>query len=163
MANSCVRSDDAVAGKDGNNYLHVQYDYVHTAAASRVAVNPGDEVSVTTLFRHCGNTWDDTRMYIDFYAETTGYTPLASSSSQGLPNANWGGDFATMTSFGEWTKTSVVPDGASYVGVRFVTPRIWQGAVEIDNVRLSVTAVPEPASLAVIGLAGLLLGRRRAA
>jgi MYXO-CTERM domain-containing protein len=83
--------------------------------------------------------------------------------TQALPTAPFG-NYADAKAWGESAFQGVVPSGARTIDVVLSGTKVAGGtAIDgyVDNVSLSVSPVPEPATFTLAGLAGLLLLRRR--
>ncbi len=156
---------------DGDKYVKLYRTKIQTLSGMRVPVQPGQTVTLSFMYAAFEQVWDSPRVYIDFYDENDwyvdgnppvfipAYTPVASVASGELANLNWGG--YVPGTFNTYTMSAVVPDGVTHVAVRTGAPNAnadWW-VIGFDN--FDLTIVPEPGSLVVIGLAGLLLGRRR--
>ncbi len=58
------------------------------------------------------------------------------------------------------TTTSITPDTYDYVGIWFQF-KLNGGSFYVDDVNLNITPVPEPATIALLGLGGLIIVLRR--
>lgn len=154
-------SNGAVTGKDGNNYLGLSYEIGTTDPSYRPAVTPGEGLTLSLLYTTAGDnggSYDNTPVYLDYFT--------ASGAADGsdrvitLPAVTSNG--LTAKDFLPYTGTDTVPANAASVGVRIVAPTAEYDSTDlIDNVQLN--PVPEPASLALVGLSGLAFVRRRRA
>lgn len=98
----------------------------------------------------------DTQIWVQWFNSTTGFV------GQNFTNVNLTSSYATYT-----YSDLIAPTGADWASVFF---RVATGAVDgaggtiyVDNFDMSTNAVPEPASLGLLSIAGLGLLRRRRA
>ncbi len=138
-----------------------------TSAVDRAAVTPGEALNLSFQWALSGNVYDSSQVYLDFYGNNTAanYTPISSSGAFYLPNLNSGQGAAVGNPFETFNDSATVPTGTSYVGVRVVQHQASYDYTEVyDNFNLTSAAVPEPATLAMLAVAGsglLLLKRRK--
>lgn len=83
--------------------------------------------------------------------------------TQALPTAAFG-NYSDAKAWGESAATGTVPTGARSIGVTLSMTKVAGGtAIDgyVDNISLNISAVPEPDTLTLSGIAGLALLRRR--
>ncbi|RMH11015.1 MAG: PEP-CTERM sorting domain-containing protein [Gammaproteobacteria bacterium] len=123
--------------------------------AYAVTGSAGDQFDVSFLAGSDQSSVVDFRAYLVF--DDTTIIELAGAAADNL-----GGTDRTAGGPNELSDTLVAP--AAYSTVRLMITGNAGGALNralVDNVQMDVTLVPEPASLALLGLGGLAMLRRR--
>lgn len=141
---------DFDAGGNGTNDEYMEFAITGNAAGS---VNI-DSISISQ-WRNGGGAVDG--MAFEVNIDGGGYSLY--DAVQIDPNSGGGPSFDVFT-FNE----AIV--GADTVGIRFAPRTVNQGStgnLHINNIQVSGTVVPEPGSLALLGLGGIAFLRRRRA
>ncbi|MBL8874312.1 MAG: hypothetical protein JNM86_00775 [Phycisphaerae bacterium] len=152
-----------------------------SAMPADVGTNPGGALAIQGNLGGSGTVTNNGK-YIQFSTSTVGYTGISflfdtrgtgtgfsnnqvSWSTDGVNFTNVGAAYSgTPTSFFTITRAlGVAADGASSLTVRITFDGATGGGGNnrIDNVQFLGTAIPAPGSVALVGLAGLVAGRRR--
>lgn len=145
-------------------------------ATSRISQNSGKALiagETYTLSAFLGNRLDgaqrptDVEIYADNGLGGLGdLLAQVSVGEEGVPNGTWQ-QFAVTFDTLNIANALLVSTNLGrdlHVSIAHSQDETGGGEVDVDDVRFSYTAVPEPASLALLGLGGLLmLGRRRKA
>jgi hypothetical protein len=147
-------------GRDGSNFGYFHGATLETSAASRGAVTAGQQYQLSFLLKNDQGLGDTNSVSVKlaFYDNNTTYgTALPASVMQTFTltsvkvDANGGGAFTPET------MTGIAPAGATFAGVELNAPT--SSTYITDN--YSLTAVPEPGSLGLLGVAGAMVMRRR--
>ncbi|MEM6314302.1 MAG: PEP-CTERM sorting domain-containing protein [Planctomycetota bacterium] len=141
---------------DNDGFLYVGNSELQTAAANRFAVQPGDVLDLSFDARTEQAVANPTDIplvagfqFFDSAGDSTGFALgdfLAGSDGTGL--------------IGVSLDDVVVPSGSTSGGlvIRATIPGV---TVNVDNFQADLTPIPEPASIAAVGLLGALGLRRR--
>lgn len=110
-----------------------------------IAVTPGQTVDVSWDYKVEGDGWF--WGMLRFYADENATTWLGQDAFAHDPT-DW-----TTRSF----TSSAIPAGANFVDVAFFNGTATTGSITVDN----ISVVPEPMTMSLLGLGGLLLRRRK--
>jgi hypothetical protein len=161
-------SNESRVGKDGAQFLSVTRSTIQTSAAVRPDAVAGQTFTLTMLYKldSWAPIWSSPSLYIDFFSDKEGYTPVGSSAAKALANFAWAPDHSVseyQAGFIQQTMSATAPEGATSVGVRLVGRPPGDWGYSVDAFDLTGSEVPEPASLGlfVLGPAVALLRRRR--
>jgi hypothetical protein len=136
------------------------------AAGAGVGGSIGGQTTATDQYWHgfldvadAGGNWGAGDYIMTFEAKTDTLGTEIFFGWNGPGYALWAPQVALTTDWVTYTYTAAFPVASQAVSADIFLYQKGAGTMTIDNV--SLTAVPEPASLALLGIGGLLLRRRK--
>jgi HpiC1 cyclase len=165
-----------LAGKHGTNFLSIGIEgsngepanvgYEFSAALG--TFQPNTTYTLTVALANMNN-WNPTDLQRVGIGLATGDTPASIAGSEifSLRNDNNVGNYVSYNAFADSVYTLTTGASGGVVGQDIRVVLSFEHAGEygrsgyFDNVRLDASAVPEPAALALVGSASLLVMRRR--
>jgi hypothetical protein len=167
-------TDDVGGFTSGNTWLATLEHSADTAYTGTASMKVNVQNNITggeswQAYQWTGGGWSTTP-YMEIHIKNSSATYTAGNLSVQFWNWNKSGDkwdgtytFDIPTNDSQWhtiyyDMTAYNPSSTG--GFRFLTSNLSTGTYYIDDMTL-VSAIPEPASLALLGLGGLALLRRR--